>query len=234
MFELLLFFAFSPNTQLEIATSLSRNNQYEQSENILKSFRARDTKQETYMFYRFLNNFKMNNKKEAEKYADYLQGIEVTLPERYQVLTYLMKQDMAQWKSDNIEDIARDMSHAKDRIENKDLGNSTQKIQKDIITKLDKLIKENEDKANGKGDTSQPSASNKATQPLPDSKIVGSEGIGTVDNTKFKKFTENWGTLPPRERVLALQELTQGMSPRHREAIENYFRNLATLQSNKK
>ena len=28
----------------------------------------------------------------------------------------------------------------------------------------------------------------------------------------------------------ALQELTQGMSPRHREAIENYLRNLATAQ----
>jgi len=33
--------------------------------------------------------------------------------------------------------------------------------------------------------------------------------------------------MPARERIQALQELTQGMSARHREAIENYFRNLA-------
>jgi len=33
--------------------------------------------------------------------------------------------------------------------------------------------------------------------------------------------------MSPREQARALQELTQGMSARHREAIENYFRNLA-------
>ena len=41
---------------------------------------------------------------------------------------------------------------------------------------------------------------------------------------------ENWGTLPPHEQARAMQELTQGMSTRHREAIENYFRNLAQNQ----
>jgi len=31
-----------------------------------------------------------------------------------------------------------------------------------------------------------------------------------------------------------LQELTNGMSPRHREAIENYFRNLTNPALNRK
>ncbi|MBI3411716.1 MAG: hypothetical protein HY040_25580 [Planctomycetes bacterium] len=44
---------------------------------------------------------------------------------------------------------------------------------------------------------------------------------------KIKKLVDQWGRMPPRERQQALQELTQGMSARHREAIENYFRNLA-------
>ena len=48
---------------------------------------------------------------------------------------------------------------------------------------------------------------------------------------KVKKLMDNWGTLPPREQARALQELTQGMSQRHREAIENYFRNLAQNQT---
>ena len=56
-------------------------------------------------------------------------------------------------------------------------------------------------------------------------------GPGLVDAAKMKKLMENWGTLPPREQARALQELTQGMSPRHREAIENYFRNLANNQT---
>jgi len=51
-----------------------------------------------------------------------------------------------------------------------------------------------------------------------------------VDAKKLKNLVENWGKLPPREQARALQELTQGMSPRHREAIENYLRNIATAQ----
>ena len=56
-------------------------------------------------------------------------------------------------------------------------------------------------------------------------------GPGYVDVARMKKLMENWGTLPPREQARALQELTQGMSQRHREAIENYFRNLANSQT---
>ena len=55
-------------------------------------------------------------------------------------------------------------------------------------------------------------------------------GPGLVDQKRLKTLVENWGSLPPREQARALQELTQGMSPRHREAIENYLRNLATAQ----
>ncbi len=51
-----------------------------------------------------------------------------------------------------------------------------------------------------------------------------------MDMKKLNKLMENWGTLPPREQARAIQELTQGMSQRHREAIENYFRNLAQNQ----
>jgi hypothetical protein len=40
--------------------------------------------------------------------------------------------------------------------------------------------------------------------------------------------------MPPREQQRALQELTQGMSPRHREAIENYFQNLTNPALNRR
>lgn len=43
----------------------------------------------------------------------------------------------------------------------------------------------------------------------------------------MRKLVQQWGTLPPREQARALQDLTQGLSARHRVAIENYFRNLA-------
>jgi len=43
----------------------------------------------------------------------------------------------------------------------------------------------------------------------------------------MKKLVEQWGRLPPRQQADALQQLTNGMPARHREAIENYFRNLS-------
>jgi hypothetical protein len=52
-----------------------------------------------------------------------------------------------------------------------------------------------------------------------------------VEQAKLKKLVEKWGSLPPLEQARAVQDLTQGMSRVHREAIENYFRNLAAAQS---
>ena len=46
----------------------------------------------------------------------------------------------------------------------------------------------------------------------------------------MSKLVQDWGRLPPREQQQALQQLTQSLSPRHREAIENYFRNLAAVK----
>ena len=62
---------------------------------------------------------------------------------------------------------------------------------------------------------------------MPDSNIANNGGAGQVDTAKLKKLVSEWGRLPPREQARAMAELTQGMSPRHREAIENYFRNVA-------
>ena len=62
---------------------------------------------------------------------------------------------------------------------------------------------------------------------MPDSQIANNGGTGKVDPVKMQKLLEQWGTLPPRQQQEALQDLTRGMSPRHREAIENYFRNIA-------
>lgn len=57
---------------------------------------------------------------------------------------------------------------------------------------------------------------------------------GGVDQKKFQKLVADWGRLPPREQQRALQELTNGMLPRHREAIESYFRALSNPAFNRK
>jgi hypothetical protein len=56
----------------------------------------------------------------------------------------------------------------------------------------------------------------------------GAGGEGHVDPAKLSKAVQNFGQLPPREQEEVIQQLTVGLSPRHAEAIRNYFKNLAT------
>jgi hypothetical protein len=65
---------------------------------------------------------------------------------------------------------------------------------------------------------------------MQDSRIANNGGKGTVDAAKMRKLMAGWGKMQPREQAKAVQELTRGLDPRHRESIENYFRNLAQPQ----
>ncbi len=65
---------------------------------------------------------------------------------------------------------------------------------------------------------------------MQDSQIANNGGTGRVDPVKMKKLVDGWGKMQPRDQAKAIQDLTRGMSAKHREAIENYFRNLAQGQ----
>jgi hypothetical protein len=157
---------------------------------------------------------------------------------------------MVTWKTKDLGAIARKMENIERRLDLARGGPQTQKLQKEVIARLDELIKELENKAKqqqqqqggggGQGGQkpqgcpeggqpgSQPGSQNgPPTQPMQDSNIATNGGDGRVDPAKLRKLVDGWGRMGPREQARALQELTQGMSPRHREAIENYFRNLA-------
>jgi hypothetical protein len=60
--------------------------------------------------------------------------------------------------------------------------------------------------------------------PQRDSNGGNGSGSGDVDPRKLKEIAEVWGKLPASERERALAEMTQGMSPKYRDVIENYLR----------
>jgi len=65
---------------------------------------------------------------------------------------------------------------------------------------------------------------------MQDSVLPNAGGMGDVTQAKLRKLKIEWGQLPPAQRQQMLQDLTASMSSAHREAIENYFRNLAQLK----
>ena len=74
----------------------------------------------------------------------------------------------------------------------------------------------------------------KPGNPLEDSRLGGIQGKGQVDLKRFKEIADVWGRLPEKERAKAMVELTRGMPPKYRDAIEAYFRELQNKSTSSK
>lgn len=251
--ELPLF--FRANLALGYGRALSMRAVHEEG---LESLKAATPEQvvdpSAYLFHRAVSEHALLEKNAAISTINRLLDDAGSAPERYRTLAALMALDMHTWKEKDLSSIARKMKDVERRLDLSRGGPKTQKVQKDIVARLDEIIKEleNKDKNKGKGQGqgqgqgegdcpaggpgapgSGPPKGNDPSSPATESGIANAGGTGVVDQAKLKNLVAQWGNLPPRERGEALQQLTQGMSPRHREQIENYFRNLANSQSRK-
>lgn len=243
---------FRANLALGYGRALSLRSVHEEALEMLKMFSAEQmVDPAAYLFHRAVSEHAMLDKTAASASINRLLDDAASAPERYRTLAALMALDIHSWKDKDLGSIARKMKDVERRLDLSRGGPKTQKVQKEIVARLDELIKELENKdKNGQGQCKNPGEGggncpaggpgqggppqgNNPSSPATESGIANAGGSGTVEQAKLKRLVEQWGNLPPRERGAALQELTQGMSPRHREAIENYFRNLANAQGRK-
>jgi hypothetical protein len=244
---------FRANLALAYGRNLSNRRVHEEALEIFKLFRPEQViDPSAYLFHRAVCEHALLQKAEADKTISRLLRDSIGTPERYKTVSMLMLLDMQTWKDKDLGAIARKMENIERRLELARGGPQTQKLQKEVVLRLDELIKELENQAKKKGGdgsgkpnpndggcpdggqpgspSSGPPKGNDPSSPATESGIANQGGTGKVDPAKMRKLVERWGILPPREQAKALQELTQGMSPRHREAIENYFRNIAQAQ----
>jgi hypothetical protein len=237
---------FRANLGLAYARALSNRRVHEEALQILQLFRPEQVVSPSgYLFHRAVCEHSLLLKTDATRTITRLLEDSITSPERYRTVSALMLLDMQMWKEKDLGAIARKMGNVERRLELARGGPETQKLQRDILARLDELIKELENKAkqqqssssspnggscpSGGPPSNQPGGGANPTQPMPDSQIANNGGQGKVDPAKLRKIREGWGRMDRGEQVRAIQELTRGMSPRHREAIENYFRNLAQV-----
>jgi hypothetical protein len=119
-----------------------------------------------------------------------------------------------------------------------DLGRANSEVQEreqKIIDKLTKLIEDIEEKQRQQQQQQQKQSAGGQGQgqgsgqekPMDDSQIAGGSGQGDVDRKKIGE-RDGWGNLPPAEREEALQQISRDLPTHYREAIEAYFRKLAT------
>src|SRR5262249_25285247 len=164
-------------------------------------------------------------------------------PERYRMVAALMSFDMMTWKDKDLDWIARKMDTIQRRLDLARGGKQTQKIQKQVLARLDEMIKELENQKSGNGSSNGGSCPNggqpgnnpnnniRASSPQNDSNGGNGSGPSTVDPKKLKELADVWGKLPEKERARAMVELTRNLDPRYREAVESYFKGLTNRAS---
>jgi hypothetical protein len=155
-----------------------------------------------------------------------------------------MHLDMLTWQDKDLGWISRKMGVIKDRLDIARGGQKTQKMQKEVLVRLDEMIKELENTANGSCQSNGGSCPNGGpkdgpgnltpSSPMQDSNPVGGvQGKGEIDHKKIKEYAEVWGKLPEKKRAEAMVEMTRGLPPRYRDAIESYFKQLNNPSSSR-
>jgi hypothetical protein len=233
---------YRANLALAYARALSNRRIYEEALDTLKAVNPEDVADPAaYLFHRSVAEFAMLKKKDATHSISRLLDDVADAPERYKTVGALMLLDMLTWREKDLNWIARKMDNSGRRLQLARGGPATQKIQKDIVRRLDEIIKELENKqkqssaANGGGcpnggQGNQPGGGANPSSPMPDSNIANNGGPGTVNSKKFKKAVQRWGSLPEKERRALIQDLTRGMAEKHAQAIQEYFKRLSESQ----
>jgi len=236
---------YAVNWRFYFAKALFKAKAYEECLALLKQINFRELADPAaYFFTRAVCEHQLNKPEEAQKTIGMLENV-VGVPIRYKAVADLMGYDIRQWKKDDLGNIARKMGNVERRLQLAKGGPETQKIQKEVLDDLDKIIKQleqppNDGKGDGKGDKDSQGKSKKKGQPgqdtsnpMDDSRIGKNSGPGKVTPKELEKIAKEWGKLPEKERAAAMQNLTRDMPPKYREVIEAYFRKLAQSESNK-
>jgi|GEM_PF-666234 len=185
---------------------------------------------------------KRTNREEAITSITKLLDDVTDAPDRYKMVATLMYFDIQGWSKDpkDLLNIGKLMDNSGRRLELARSDEETQRIQKDIVFRLDEKIKEleNKNKGGGGGGGGGGSCPSGGSQPGGEggknpmgganqtSTPTAGPNEGKVDEKQLRQYAENWGKLPASERAKAVQEITRDLPPKYKPIIEEYFKAL--------
>ena len=183
----------------------------------------------TWLFYRGLAEHQLMRKSECIATLEKLMQHKSQLPSRFATVGNMMLADIKPLEDDSLNQISRMMKDVRRRMSFNRSGKIVLNVESDVIERLDKLIEkieqQQQQQQQQQQSQSQPGA-NKTSKPMEDSMEATQKGDGKVPNKRLPDGGE-WGNMPPEKRAAALAEMTKGMPPHYRAAIEEYFRKLA-------
>jgi len=153
------------------------------------------------------------------------------IPVRYERVARLLRADIAALEDESLDHIARRMRDITRRLDLGRAGPKTLAVQDGVIDSLDKMIKQIEQQQQQQQSQSSSGAGGGGRggngTPMDDSRIAGGKGPGEVTKRDIGD-TDGWGKLPPHKREEAMQQIGREFPAHYREAIEQYFKRLAS------
>jgi len=146
---------YRANLALAYAKGLVCRKVYEEALETLKLFKAEQVVDPaSYLFFKAVAEHGLMQKKDANETIARLLDDVPSAPERYKMVAALMHFDMVSWQDRSVLDklgtVGRKMSNVQRRLALERGGKKTQKQQKEVVARLDELIKELENMQDGK------------------------------------------------------------------------------------
>jgi hypothetical protein len=141
---------FHANLALAYGKALSNRRVYEEALDALKAAKPEQViDPATYLFHRAVAEHALLLKDDANRTILRLLDDALDVPERYKMVSVLMAFDMQSWREKDLGAIARMMDNIERRLELARGGPQTQKIQKEVVARLDEIIKQLENQQKG-------------------------------------------------------------------------------------
>jgi hypothetical protein len=240
---------FRANFALIYAKALSVRHVHEQVLDSLKGVKAEQTiDPASFFFTKAVSEHALIMKDPALDSIDHLLADVADTPERYRTVGALMVFDMMNWKdggqdlASRLDPLTRKMKAIKDRLDLSRGGDKTQKMEKDVVFRLDEVIKELEQQQKSQGQ-GQPNSgncppggkpgqqtdpnTNTPSSPAGDDYITKIGGEGKIDMKKLNDNEKNWGKKSPKERADAMRDMTRDLPPELRDTVERFFKELS-------
>ena len=221
---------YANNVRMYVAKFMAQTKMYD---NALDTFATIDKKHvidlPSMFFFKAVCEHGLLMKTEGLKTLDMLLLNTSDAPVRYQTVAELMRRDLAALKERSLGEVARMMSDAERRLGLGEGGARVQKVEEEIVARLDEIIKKMEEQQGGGGGSGSGQGAGKTNQPssgADDSKIKGSTAPGNVDDKDIGKKA-GWGALPPSERTNAMNRMARDLPPHYRAALDAYLKKSA-------
>lgn len=186
------------------------------------------------LFYRSVCRHALLMKQETLVDLRQLLEHDAILPMRFARTAKMMVADIQPLEDDSLDEISRRMTDVTRRLGLGRAGTEVQQREQEIIDKLSKLIEdlEQQQQEQQQQQQSQQQQSKGGARPQGGAQPGGDNRISDSaippDGQRRNFQRDGWDKLPPAEREEALQQISRDLPTHYREAIEAYFRRLAT------